>query len=128
MKKSNILLKEIIEKINEDKNILAVILFGSYARKEKYRDIDICLVLFKKLNNLEMSKKRQDYLSISKSKIDIQIFQQLPLFIRKRILKEGKIILSKNEDKLYEIAIQTIKEFEFYKKYYFQYLNNMEMK
>ena len=118
--------KQIENEIKKDKSIIAVILFGSYARKEYYRDIDICLVLDKKYPSKEMTDKLIIYSGKSPDKYDIKIFQLLPLYIRKRILEEGKVLLCKNEDLLYEIAFQTIKEFEFYKKTYYNYLKSIE--
>jgi len=125
--KKDLLNTNVLNKIKKDKEIIAVLVFGSYARgEEKYRDIDLCLVLDKKYSPLEMSRKKLKYASILSDKFDIKVFQQLPVYIRKRILKEGKIILSKNEPMLYEIAFSTIKEFEFYKKIYYMYLKKME--
>ena len=109
---------KLIEKAKKDKNVIAVALYGS-SLKGKGRDIDICLYLDKKYNNLFMSKKRLDYLKYFN--YDIQVFQQLPIYIRKRILK-GKILYSKNEDRLYEIAYDTRKEFNYFEKYYNDYL------
>lgn len=120
-----ILKPEFRNEIKKDNKIIAVLLFGSYARDEYYRDIDICLVLDKKYSNLDMSRKRLKYCSIASSKFDIQIFQQLPIYIRKRILKEGKILFCRNEDLLYEILFSTMREFEFYKKIYYNYLDSM---
>ncbi len=124
--KTNFLSKECNDAIMNDKEVIAVLLFGSYARGEKYRDIDICLVLDKKYDNLQMSKKRLNYAALVSSKIDIQIFQQLPLYIRKRILKEMKVLQCKNEDLLYEIAFATIKEFVYYEKIYNTHLKAIE--
>ena len=112
--------------VKKDKEIIAVLIFGSYARGENYRDIDICLVLSKKYDNLTMSKKRLLYSSLAPEKIDIQVFQQLPIYIRKRILKEGKIVLCKNMDLFYDIAFAALREFEFYKKIYYNYLSEIE--
>jgi len=92
---------------------------------ESYRDIDICIVLDKKYDKLNMSKKRVAYSSLVDKKFDVQIFQQLPLYVRKRILKEGKVMLLKNEDALYDVAFSTIKEFEYYRKSYENYLAGM---
>ncbi|MBI2673644.1 nucleotidyltransferase domain-containing protein [Candidatus Woesearchaeota archaeon] len=124
-------LKEIVGKrfydsIKKDKEVIAVFLFGSYARGEKYRDIDLCIILDKKYNNLRMAKKRLKYSSLVPTNIDIQVFQQLPVYVRKRVLREGRRLLCKNEDMLYDIAFATIKEFGFYKKIYDAYLNSME--
>ncbi len=108
--------------IAKDKEVVATILFGSYARSEPNRDINLCLVLNKKLPNILMSKKRLKYSSLFPNKFDINIFQQLPLYIRKRVLKEGKVLLCKDENQLYDIAFSTLKEFDMYKKIYYNYL------
>lgn len=126
MKIKNILPIAIMEKIKKDPAVLAVLVFGSYARKENNRDIDICLVLNKKYENKEYSHIKLKYASLLSEKYDIHLFQQLPLYIRKRILAEGKIIYCRNIESLYNIAFGTIKEFEFYKKGYDLYLAEVE--
>ena len=73
-----------------------------------------------------MSRKRLRYSSLFSDKYDIHLFQQLPMYIRKRILREGKILVCKNEDLLYEIAFATIKEFNTYSKIYYAYLESMK--
>jgi len=115
---------KIIEKAIKNKDVLAIALFGS-SLKGKGRDVDIGIFLKKKLKNLNMSKIRLDFLKESSASQDIQIFQQLPLYIRVRILKEGKILFVKDEGALYELAFSTIKEFGFYKKLYDLYLKKV---
>lgn len=39
-------LDKLQSKMEEDPDILAVMLYGSYARGEEARDVDLCLVLF----------------------------------------------------------------------------------
>ena len=73
-----------------------------------------------------MSKKKIDYLTIAKKNQDIQIFQQLPLYIRIRVLKDAKILYCKNEDALYELAFSTIKEFNLYEKVYELCIGNVK--
>lgn len=109
-------LKELIQMAKGDKEILAVIIFGSFARREKFEDIDICLVLDKKYDSLKMSRKALK-LSVSKN-FDVHVFQQLPLYLKPRILREGKIIFCRNRDALYDIAFLAIKEFEDFKPIY----------
>lgn len=111
--------------MKKDKQIIAVLIFGSFVTNRLYaRDIDICLVLNKKYTNKEMTNKRIKYYSKLPDIFDIQIFQQLPLYIRKRILEEGKIIFCKDEDKLYDTAYETIKEFNQFKEKYTDYIKN----
>ncbi len=117
----------LIEYSKYDADILAVMLFGSLARDEnsKDSDIDICLVL-KPTNYtaLILSQKKLQYLK-EFSDIDVQIYQQVPLYIRKRILKEGKILYCADEDTLYNVAFKTIQEFEDYKHIYTDYLKEV---
>jgi hypothetical protein len=51
-----------------------------------------------------------------------RFFQQLPLYVRRRVLKEGIVLLVKDEDELYELAFRTAKEFEDFKHIYRNYL------
>jgi hypothetical protein len=114
-------LEKIKEKAIKDKDVLGVILFGSYARKKSkpFSDIDVCIVLQpKKFDNLFMTNKRLEYLELVPDKYDIQIFQQLPIFIRTRILKDGKILLNKDYNLMFNIALNTIKGFDLFKKHY----------
>jgi len=125
MNRLKIIPKRIKDKIKKDKLILAVALYGSYARKEPHRDIDVAIILNKKLSNIEMSRIKINYSSLISSDFDIKIFQQLPIYIRMQIIKEGKISLCKNFDRLYELSFITLKEFDFYKKIYDLYLQNV---
>lgn len=115
-------LEKIKEKAIKDKDVLGVIVFGSYARKESkpFSDIDICIVLqSKKFDNLFMTNKRLEYLGLVPEKYDIQIFQQLPLFIRTRILKDGKFLLNKDYNLMFKVALSAIKEFDLFRKHYY---------
>jgi len=117
---------KIIEKARGDMEVCAVLAFGSYARGEAYSDIDLCLVLFPKpYSALALSQKRLEYLKEAGERIDVQLYQQLPLYIRQRVLKEGRVLLCKDEDALYEIAFQTIREFEDFKDFYYEYLESV---
>jgi len=119
------ILKKIKEKAKKDKDVLGIIVFGSFARNEKYSDIDVCIVLKPgRYSPLFLSKKRLEYLRSFPS-LDIQIYQQLPIYIKIRILKEGEILLNKNEDFMYDLAFLTLKDFEYYKPIYESYLEGV---
>lgn len=111
------------KEVLKDKEILAAILFGSYPQ-EGFSDIDVCIILYPgKYDNLYVSEKKLQLMVWLKD-FDIHIFQQLPLYIRVRVLK-GDIIFCRNEKRLYEIAVQTMKEFEDYKRIYYEYLSGV---
>lgn len=119
-------LSRVLKQAKKDREVIAVFLYGSFARGEQRKDsdIDLCLVLKENYPKSKFTAKRLEYLKNVSENIDIQIFQQLPLYIRKEILK-GKILLSKNEDRTYELVYKTIKEFENFRKYYYNYLNSV---
>jgi predicted nucleotidyltransferase len=118
------ILKKVKEKSKKDSKVIAALIFGSYPKKG-YRDIDICLILDKKLSNIELSKKKLSYQKIS-SKLDIQIMQQLPLYIKKEILNNNKPLLIKNNEKTFNKARDIIKEFDLYEKHYNEYLEQIK--
>jgi predicted nucleotidyltransferase len=115
-------LKKLLFKAERDRDVLAVVIYGSYARAEEYRDIDVCLVLDPKAS-VNAFDKRLEY--SEHRNIDANIFQTLPLYIQTRVLKEGIIKLCKDEDALYDIAIKAVKEFELFKPKYELYLEGV---
>ena len=119
-------LDELLQRASQDKDVLAVIIFGSYARGEDYSDIDICLVMRPgQYEEVFLSRKRLDYLSLVGEGLDVQVFQALPIYVRVRVLRDGKIRLCKDEQVLYDIAFQTVKEFERFKPMYLEYLEGV---
>jgi len=116
-------LARLVETAKSDRDVLAVILFGSEARGEARAesDVDVCLVLEdKRLDTLGQSQKRTGYLA--SFDLDIQIFQQIPLHLRVRVLREGKVLFCRDEDKLYAVAFQTARHFEDFRHIHEGYL------
>jgi len=58
---------------------------------------------------------------------DVKIFQDLPLFVQKEVLK-GKLIYVEDEVFVYETAFDTIKKFEDFKKGYYDYIDLEKIK
>jgi uncharacterized protein len=119
-------LEQLLKRVQKDSEILAVLLFGSVARGEQTAcsDVDICLVLQRqKYNSLTLSRKKLTYLQ--QSDLDVHIFQQLPLYIRRRVLKEGKVLFVRDLDALYDLAFRTAQEFEDFKPIYRTYLTEV---
>jgi hypothetical protein len=116
-------LTKLVEDVKNDRDVLAVILFGSEARGEARAgsDVDVCLVLEdKRLDTLGQSQKRIAYLA--SYDLDIQIFQQIPLHLRVRVLREGKVLFCRDEDKLYATAFRTAQHFEDFRHIHEGYL------
>lgn len=128
MSREEVVLEKLLAEAQADEDVLAVFLFGSVARQEQtdLSDIDICLVLIPHLTPFEpavLSRKRLHYLK--DIPLDIQIFQQLPLYLRKRVLKEGRILFVRDEALLYELAFRTAQAFEDFRAIYVDYLKEV---
>lgn len=122
-------IEKLLEKVQHDRDVLAVILFGSAARGEETSnsDIDVCLVLVPDEKHQQasilLSLKRLEYLR--RFDLDVHIFQQLPIYVRRRVLKEGKVLFVKDEDMLYEVAFRTAQAFEDFRHIYYDYLEEV---
>ncbi|MGH7311191.1 MAG: nucleotidyltransferase domain-containing protein [Candidatus Rokuibacteriota bacterium] len=117
-------LERLIARAREDSAVLAVVLFGSAARGQatSASDVDVCLVLNPDAAD-EAGRLRLAYLA--EVDLDVQVFQALPVYVRHRVLREGRVLLSKNDDLLYELAIKTAQVFEDFKPIYRRYLETV---
>jgi predicted nucleotidyltransferase len=116
-------LEGLVHAAEGDARILAVLLYGSQARGDSSpdSDTDVCLVLSASADSRgEGPQTHLDYLAFSD--LDVRVFQRLPLYIRQRVLKDGKVLHVKNEDDLYEIAFRAVRAWEHFRPFYLQYL------
>ena len=116
----------VLAKARKDGDVVAVFLFGSRARGESVpgSDTDVCLVLRPgNYDPMVLQRKRLSYLK--EGNADVHIFSQLPLYIRRRVLKEGKILQCQDDDLLYEIAFRTAQAFEDFRHIYNGYLKEL---
>ena len=99
-----------------------VILYGSSLSSYYLDDSDIDLCLYIDEEKELLSRIRLELLKKSIEKFDIQMFQLLPLYVQIEILK-GKVLYVKEEDRLYEIANETIDEYEEFYPLYLDYID-----
>ena len=121
----NQLVKDFLEELGENEyfsKIEFIILYGSslglYQLDDS--DIDICIYMDDTKHNL--SKTRLKLLKRFNGKLDIQMYQLLPLYVQIEVLK-GEILYVKDIDKIYEIADETIEEYEEFYPFYLDYIN-----
>lgn len=117
---------KLIRTVEQDREVLSVFLYGSAARDDNYKesDVDICLLMKPgSYTPLQLSQKKLEYLKMFD--MDIQIFQQLPLYIRARIIKEGRNLFCADEDLLYQIFFSTIREYGDFEHIYRDYLKEV---
>lgn len=53
---------------------------------------------------------------------DIQIFGNLPLYVRMEVLRGGRVIYCPDERFLYDMALETIREFDAFKHRLYDYI------
>jgi uncharacterized protein len=117
------MLDRIVETAKRDEQVLAVLLFGSAARGEgsAISDLDVCFVLeTNRYMPLDLSEKKLEYLAAFDA--DIQVFQQLPIYMKQRALRDGKVLFCRDEDTLYQLAFGVIREYSHYEHIYREYL------
>ena len=102
--------KELLEQIYNDftyviekKDILGILLFGSYSKSQNTNrsDIDICIVAPNEEPYQLISFILQN-INVDSNKYDIRLFNELPLYIKIHIIEDGIIIYSSNKLNLYE--------------------------
>jgi predicted nucleotidyltransferase len=114
-----------IKKLDKDRKILFVALYGSYAKKSQNKMSDIDLAVYYKGNEKERFRFRINLAGELGDKYDVRIFQDLPLYMRNEVIKSGKILYKRDMQKLREIYIKTIREYSGFEKYIERYYRSL---
>jgi len=130
-------MKEIKNKINlfmgklkempDFNRVKFVFLFGSFSQNKQNKLSDVDFAVFYEGDSKERFKFRLKILTKLPDGFDVQIFQDLPLYVRMEVLK-GKLIYAEDLTFAYDMAYGTIKAFEDFKKYYYDYINTRKLR
>ena len=112
------IINEAVKIILEDElkeKIISILLFGSSADKSFTRksDIDIC-VIFKEVTLKEATNFRIRISGQLSKKVDIQVFNVLPMKIKKEIAKNHKILYKTNKFDNINFSIRYLKDEDFF--------------
>jgi predicted nucleotidyltransferase len=110
-----------IRRFEEFKRVKFIILFVSAAEGNLTEDSDIDVCIYFDGSKIEGEKFRLKLLSEIPDYFDVQVFNSLPIFVRKEVLK-GKPIFIADREFTYEIFYKTLEEFEDFKKYLYDYI------
>ncbi|MDY6773745.1 MAG: nucleotidyltransferase domain-containing protein [Candidatus Nanohaloarchaea archaeon] len=105
-----------LEEILEETEVYAAIVFGSYARGEEYSDIDVALFT---------DGDVEEVVREAPGVFDLQRFQDLPLYIRHRVLDEGDLFYCRDRERFYDVVIRTIKAYEDFRPLHEEYLEGV---
>ncbi|WAI01824.1 type VII toxin-antitoxin system MntA family adenylyltransferase antitoxin [Methanogenium organophilum] len=93
-------------------NVRFIILFGSVAegRATETSDIDLCIYYAGTPEEGQQFRFAAQTL-LCDDRYDVQIFANLPLYVQKEVLR-GRVLYCPDERFLYDIALETIREYD----------------
>jgi len=89
--------------------VKAVILFGSYARGEQkpLSDIDICVVTEQTISDA----LKANIASLASEQVELSFFWDLPPMVRYNVLRDGKMLLSRDREFMHDAVVATMSEY-----------------
>jgi len=115
-------LDEVVDKIKDFDEVQFIILYGSASEERDSENSDVDLCIGYEGDEEEASRFRYDILSeLFADKYDVQIFQLLPIYVKKEVLK-GEVLYCRDKRELYDMAYQSVKEFDDFKRRYYDYI------
>jgi len=109
-------IKKKILDLDKKKKVRFITLFGSVAQNKQNKLSDIDIAVYYDGNKKERFYFRIKALGELPDKVDIQIFQDLPLAVKKEVLS-GKVIYSKNFAFTFDAYMEVIKDYNYFEKY-----------
>lgn len=101
----------IAERISKIKNVNAIYLFGSYAKSniKPLSDIDLCIIgNLKEIDKIKIA-------GYSSDNLDISFFDELPVYIKFRVFRDGKPLIVKDERSLKLIRLFILNQYRDFK-------------
>lgn len=110
------IIKEAVEKIRDSDSVHSIILFGSVAKGEERKgsDIDLCIVE-KNREKIDLAEKLKMNRQLPE-KVELSFFHDIPLDIRSRIFKEGRVLYTEDKYQLLKLLEETDFEIPYYMK------------
>lgn len=65
-------------------------------------------IFVSRLNQILLKKKIGEILSHSSEKVQLSLFDSLPLYIQYRVFKEGKVLFVRNKLDVHRLTIRTV--------------------
>lgn len=111
--------QRIVAEIQQHPKVVAIFLFGSWARGEQMpiSDVDIAVLL----DNPDR-RDEADVGSMYSPTVDVVLFHRLPLRIQFQVIKEGHPLFVRDDEKLTETIYQVMRQYHeaewMYRRYY----------
>lgn len=101
--------KKVVAALRKARAVKAVILFGSYARGEQkpLSDIDLCIVTEKNISDTF----KANIASLASKQVELSFFWDLPPMVRYNVLRDGKMLLSRDREFMHDAVVATMSEY-----------------
>lgn len=120
-------IKKKLLNLDKKKAIKFIVLYGSVAENKQTPLSDIDVAIYYEGNKKERFKFRIKALGELPDNVDLQIFQDLPLYVKKEVLS-GKILFYRDYDFIFDCFREVITEFNTFEKYYDEYISQIMVK
>ena len=114
-------INDIVEMAEEDDDVVGVVLFGSFLTSESFNDVDLAIIVPDEDKRFDKLLKFQPYDDF----FDLSVFEDLPIYVRAEIVREGKLVYSQDYDMVLDIFFRTIQDFESFEPFYHDYLRGV---
>ncbi|HMA83270.1 MAG TPA: nucleotidyltransferase domain-containing protein [Candidatus Thermoplasmatota archaeon] len=114
---------EVVEKIKKfgGENVKFIILYGSQSTNNQTPMSDADIAVYYDAGKEQRFKFRMKILGRVDDHYDIQIFQDLPLYIKKDVIK-GNLLYTSDKRLIHDISRKTYREFDDFKKRFYDYI------
>ncbi|MDI6820538.1 MAG: nucleotidyltransferase domain-containing protein [Candidatus Hodarchaeaceae archaeon] len=112
---------ETIKKLDREGRVQFIILYGSLARGKHDKLSDIDIAIGHAGDRRQRFDFRVDVLGKLGDEFDVQIFQDLPLYVRVEVLR-GKALYVRDMKASSELALETIRDFELFEPRFLDYI------
>ncbi len=112
---------ETIKKMDGENRVQFIILFGSSARGEATDLSDVDLALGHEGDDRERFNFRIRVMGELSDDFDVHIFQDLPLYLKKEVLK-GEVLFFRDFGELHEIALEAIRDYDMFEPNFLDYI------
>ncbi len=114
-----------ITKVDTEHRVEFIVLYGSSVKKKHGGLSDVDLAVYYQGSREERFRFRMKVLGRSSDRFDIQMFQDLPLYIRKDIVSNGKPLYYKDYEMISHEYLRTIREYGYFEKHLNYYYSNL---
>jgi len=118
-------LKQELLQLDTQKRIQFIVLFGSVAEGRANHLSDIDIAVYYSGTSEERFQFRRRALGALPEKVDVQIFQDLPLVVQKEVVG-GKVLYYRDFQFLFDECMKVIREYDSFKKYQDEYFAVLE--